>query len=111
MMIAGALDQIATVYTENASTGRYTDLANSGLACRLMHLNLQPAATSSDRAEFAAMRDMMFDPDYAMPEQCQVEVDGVRWQPRPGTFGAFRDWNGDLVYRRATVLRQQVSSF
>lgn len=107
MILDTALDQRANVYTGASGTGRYTVLAKSNLSCRLMHLNIRLVPTAIDRAELSAMRDMMFDPDYVMPEQCQVEVDGIRWQPKPGTFGAFRDWNSNVVYRNCQVLRQQ----
>lgn len=110
-MIAEAFDQVADVYTEHAVTGRYTVLAKSRLACRLSHIPLNRVQRSGDRAELAAMRNMLFDPEYAMPEQCQVAVDGVRWQPMPGTFGAYRDWNSELVYRRADVIRVQTTAF
>jgi hypothetical protein len=110
-MIDGAFDQLCDVYSANATTGRFNVLEKSGLACRLIHVNVQPAATSGDRAELAAIRDMIFDPAYTMPEQCQVVVDGITWGPVPGTFGAFRDWNSTVIYRRAQVVRQQTSAF
>lgn len=105
------LDQRANVFTPATVSGRYTVLAKANLACRLLHVNRVPAATASDRDELAARRDLIFDPDYLMPEKCQLDVDGIRWTPQAGTFGAFRDWNGDVIYRRANLIRQQVTSF
>lgn len=105
------LDQTANIYAESATTGLYTTLVKTGLACRLIHLNLRLAGSSNDRAELAGQRDMLFDPEYQMPEQCQVEVDGVRWQPKPGTFEALRNWTSDVSYRKCQVERQQTVSF
>ncbi len=111
MFTLNFLDQVGTVYTEAATSGRYTVLAKSNLACRLIHMPLRHVTTGSDRAKLAGMRNLMFDPEYIMPEECQVEVDGVRWQPKPGTFGAYRDWNSNVAYRRCDAVRQQVGSF
>lgn len=57
------------------------------------------------------MRNLIFDPDYMMPENCQVEVDDIRWQPSAGTFGAYRDWASNIAYRRCDAMRVQVNSF
>lgn len=100
------LDQLATVFIENPTTGLYDTLAKARLDCRLAHVNVQPATGGNERAELAALRDMLFDPNYVMPENCQVDVDGVRWQPVVGTFGAFRGPSSQTVYRRCDVVRQ-----
>jgi hypothetical protein len=98
------LDQTATVYTEGAG-GNHTTVARSGLRCRLAHVNRQPAATSAERAELAALRNMLWEPGYVLPETAQVEVDGVRWNPIPGTFGALRGPSSAVVYRRCDLIR------
>jgi hypothetical protein len=98
------LDQTAVVYTEHATTGLYSVVAKTGLKVRLAHI--RGGETAGDRAELSATRNMLFEPDYVMPETAQVEVDGIRWQPKPGTFEALRDWNSNIVYRRADVVRQ-----
>jgi hypothetical protein len=105
------LDQQADVFVAEANSGRYTVLTKSQLACRLVHMPLRHVSTGADRAELAGMRNLIFDPEFILPEECQVEVDGTRWSPRPGTFGAYRDWNSNLAYRRCDVVRQQVSAF
>lgn len=111
-MIGFEFDQVATIYNENAGTGRYTDVVKSGLACRLIDLpQVSRFQRQTERSELAAMKIMMFDPDYVLSEQSQIEIDGVRWQPFPGSFSAYRDWNSDLVYRRCDVFRQQTTSF
>lgn len=105
------LDQLGDVYTEAPVSGRYTILAKTRLACRLVHMPLRHISTGADRAELAGMRNLIFDGTYEMPEQCQVMVDGTRWQPKPGTFGAYRDWNSDVSYRRCDATRVQTTSF
>lgn len=96
------LDQIATVYTPSVSTGVYTVLAKSGLACRLA-LTSVSGDMGPSRAEDDGTRRLLWDPDYTMPEEAQVEVDGERWNIRAGTLAAPRDLSGAVVYRRAEV--------
>lgn len=100
------LDQTATIYTEHASTGLYSVVDRSDLACRLVHVDIGGAQSGGARAELAALRSMLFEPDYVMPETAQVEVSGIRWQPVAGTFGAFRGPSGTVEYRRCDVVRQ-----
>lgn len=105
-VIEASLDQTAIVYTADSNTGRYTTSVNSSLACRLLHIPLNRAQRQQDRAELAGMRHMMFDPTFVMDEHSQIDVDGVRWEPLPGSFGAFRDWHGVVIYRSCDILRQ-----
>lgn len=99
------LDQTMDTYTADPTTGQYTVLAQAGVRCRLMHVNRQPAATAADRAELGALRDLIWEPSYVLPETAQVEVESVRWNPVAGTFGAYRGPSGALVYRRADAMR------
>ena len=103
------LDELADVYIETTATGKFTTLVRSSLSCRLLHIPLQRAQNQTERKELAALRNMIFEGDYQMPEACQIEVDGVRWEPRVGTTIAYRDWNGEITYRRCDVFRQQVN--
>jgi hypothetical protein len=105
------LDQLASVYVETAATGKYTTLSQSNVACRLVNIPLNRIQRPADRRELSAMRDMLFDPAVSLPEQCQIEVDAVRWQVLPGTFAEYRDWNSNIAYKRCDVLRQEVNSF
>ena len=99
------LDQFATVYGENATTGAYTDTLKTGLRCRLAHIPNQPPATAPDRAELAAIRNLLWESDYVLPETAQVEVNGTRWNVVAGTFVAYQGPGGAVVYRRADVRR------
>lgn len=100
------LDQTCTVYGENAVTGMYDTVLRSGLKCRFVHITLRPAATGDARAELAAMRHVQWEAGYVMPENVQLEQSGVRWQPRPGTFSAWRGPAGTVIRRSADAVRQ-----
>lgn len=80
-------DQLATVYTPG-SGGDYTVTARSNLACRLALVSAESAAGGAERAELLRMRRLLWDVDYALPDDCQVEVDGQRWNPQVGTQAA-----------------------
>lgn len=89
---AAVLTMRATVYTRTANTGPYNVAARTGLACRLDTVNVQPAATGAQRADLAALRTLMWDVDYALPDQgVQIEVTapayyaGQRWNVQAGT--------------------------
>jgi hypothetical protein len=88
------LSQTATVYGENAQTGRYTTVLRENLSCRLTIIGSGHARTADGRAELAALRRLVWDPSYVLPEFAQVEVAGVvdedgnphRWNPVSGSF-------------------------
>lgn len=103
-MIPGMIDT-ATVYTEHASTGAYTVVARANLRCRLAHVSRQPAATATDRAELGAMRRLLWEAGYAMPEHARVEIGGVRWSIVAGTLAAYRGPAGTVTHRSADVVR------
>lgn len=110
-VIDGGFDQFCDVYSANPTTGRFNVLQKAGLACRLIHVDLRFATSTAARAELMEIRDLLFDGSYTMPEQCQVDIGGVRFQPEAGTFEALRDWNSVVAYRKCQVVRQQTSSF
>lgn len=98
------LDQTATVYTPSGTTGAYTVVDKTGLACRLA-LSSVSTDMGPSRAEADGARRLLWDPDYVMPEEAQVEVDGERWNIQAGTLAAPRDLTGGVVYRRAEVTK------
>lgn len=106
------LTQLATVYTENATTGRYTDVLLNALPCRVIRpKNLATAAASSaSRAELLAERDLWWPAGTILPEQCRVLVDGVTYQPRAGTFESIGD-GATVAIRRGALVRIQTTSF
>lgn len=108
------LDQKATIYGRAGSSGPYTTVLRANLACRLAHLNRQPAATGQQRTELAGIRVFLWDPEYALPEYSQIEVAGVtgpdgvtpaRWNVRAGTIATLRGPSGQASYRQADVVR------
>lgn len=96
----------ATVYGEDAGTGAYTTVVQAALACRLAHVNVNPGQTGAERSELAALRRLLWDPSYVMPETAQIEVSGIRWGPVAGTFAAMRGPSGQVSYRACDVVRQ-----
>lgn len=98
------LNKTATVYTPHASTGAYTVLAKSNLACRLAH-KLSPAPGADERAELTARRRLLWDEDYTMPENAQVEIDSERWNVQPGTIDKLTDLTSSVIYRRCDVVK------
>lgn len=108
--LATTWDQLATVYGENATTGRYTTVLYTDMPCRLQPVALQPS-NAGDRAELMARRDFYYPPSYLILETSQFEVDNIRWQPEPGTFVDLRAGASPVLEKRCTVLRQQVTSF
>lgn len=114
MSLPPGFDQRATVYGRDGSTGRYTTVLTSNLACRLAHLNRQPAATGNQRAELAGIRVFLSDPAYTIPENAQIEVVGVtgpdgvtpaRWNVRAGTLATMRGPSGAASFRQCDVTR------
>jgi hypothetical protein len=107
-------DQRATIYGRNTGTGRYTDLLKADLACRLAHVNRQAGATGAQRAELAGLRTFLWDSAYSLPENAQIEVDGVtgpdgatpaRWNVRSGTLATLRGPSGQASYKQCDVTR------
>lgn len=99
-------DATATVYTADPTTGAWTVVAQSNLPCRLLLLPRQPGETNQDRAERAALRRFRFDPSYALPASCQIEVDGVRWNPIAiNGYEAVKNPNGTVAWFRCDVLK------
>lgn len=110
---ARLLNQIAIVYEENQSTGLFDIVRYPSLACRLVQPITASIATlpMADRAELMAGRDFWWDASIELSEQCQVEIDGVRWQLRPGTFQAPKPDGTTVTSRRCMAARIQTVSF
>lgn len=104
------LDQTAQLFTEDATTGQYT-VPGASFPCRLAHNRTGQGETDATRVELASQRRLIWGPDPALPEHCEVEVEAVRWRPVAGSFGRYRDWASRPVYRVALVTRQQQAAF
>lgn len=96
----GLVDR-ATVYTENVVSGTYDVVAKSNLRCRLEHVG--GGSTVAERAELAEIRHLVFDIGYEMPEDCEILIDGKRWNPQAGTFGRLRGPNSRKSLRFVDV--------
>lgn len=80
---AAWLDKTVIVYTQHATTGEYSVVANASLSCRLKPASRQAAATAGDRRELADLRRLTWPASYTMPAECQIAVasglDAGRW--------------------------------
>jgi len=101
----GLIDR-ATVYTPDPTTGRFTVVATSGLRCRLAHVSGEAGASRLERAELAALRNLIWEPGYVMPEEARVLIDGVTYALTPGTYKALRGPSGAITrYRQCDAVR------
>jgi hypothetical protein len=101
------LDKTCDIYTE-AAGGDWATVAQADLPCRLGIVSAKGAGSAPERAELTAIRRLVWGPDYDMPERCQVEVDGIRYNPVPGSFTA-PTWpgSGAVVYRSCDLVRAE----
>lgn len=100
----GLID-VARVYTPDPTTGNYTVLAKSDLACRLTLVSAMSVDSGPGRAELVDERRLLWEPSYVLPDTAQVEVSGLRYNVQPGTLAAVRDPSGAVEYRRAKVVK------
>jgi hypothetical protein len=91
-IVRSILTMRATIYSRTNNTGPYNLAVKTGLACRLDTVNMQPAATSANRADLAAIRTFAWDAEYTLPATgVQIEVTspahyaGQRWNVQAGT--------------------------
>lgn len=97
------LDQRATVYTADGS-GDYTVTAKSNLPCRLIVQGVRSAeAPADERADPARNTFLMWGPDYTMPSNAQVAIDGQRYNVQPHTVAKPRNALSAVEYQRAMV--------
>lgn len=99
------LDQSATVYTPNGTTGAFDVAAKSGLACRLAYIQEGGTGIGGEREDIGSRRRLLWAENYTMPDTAQIEVDSQRWNVLAGTFGQLRGPFGGVVYRRCEVVR------
>lgn len=97
----GLVDR-ASVYTENPGPGGVYDvLVKTNLHCRLEHVG--GGQSVSDRAAMREIRHLVFEISYNMPEDCEILIDGQRWNPIPGTFARMRGVNNRRIIRAVDV--------
>lgn len=93
------MPQSMNVWTENTGTGptggRFDVLALSGVACRIFATTI--GRGEPIRAEDLAHRQVNWDAAQPLPSHnVQLEIDGERWQPVPGTIRARRGIAGEV---------------
>src|SRR4030095_12494235 len=104
MAIIGFRDRV-TVYTRDGN-GTYTTVHAADVPCSLIDLATSPGSTAAQRQELGAMRGLIWDVGYDLPDEyAQIEVDGTRWNVRAGTVHRARFPSGTPLYRYADVMR------
>jgi hypothetical protein len=99
------LTQTATVYARGV-TGSFDVVVKSGLACRLLLVNVAPASSGGERSELAGRRVLCWDAAYTMPQYSQVDVEGLRWNlAATNAFETLDGPDGTPAYKRADVVR------
>lgn len=99
------LDQTASVYTPDPTTGAFTVLAKSGLICRLAFIDYGGSDIGGEREDIGSQRRLLWAEAYSMPNTAQIEVSSERWNVLDGTFGQIRGPDGTVAYRRCEVTR------
>jgi hypothetical protein len=92
-IVRKVLTMRATVWGRTGGSGAFNNALRTDLPCRLDTVNIQPAATSTERTALASLRTFMWDTTYTLPEQgTQIEITNVpiyatqRWNVQAGTF-------------------------
>lgn len=98
------LDKTATVYTPDPTTGDWTVVNKTGLRVRLA-LTSVSGDMGPNRAEAAGARRLLWRPDYAMPADAQLEINGQRWNVIAGSLAEPTGLDGAEVYHRCEVIR------
>lgn len=96
------LDQLATVYTRGPD-GTHTVAGLSEVPVRVCSVSTEGAGL--ERAELAGARRLLWGPEEALPEGCEVEVQGERWTVQRGTQARWRGPDGGVVYQSADLVR------
>lgn len=105
LLLPTLLPQRATVYGYTSGSGTFATVLASDLRCRVQHVS--GGQTQGQRAELFALRSILFDPAYAMPEDAIVEVEGVRYDPIEGTFRHLKDGASVVRVVDAVVVRDE----
>ena len=105
LLLPTMLPQRATVYGYTSGSGTYDTVLASDVRCRVLHVS--GGQTQGQRAEMLALRSILFDPAYAMPDDVHVAVDGVRYDPVEGTFRHLKDGVGVVRAVDAVVVKDE----
>lgn len=103
MQIMG-LNTTAVVYTAD-SDGDYTVVANAALVCRLTNKGrMGDGDGGNERAEDSQNRRLIWQADYAMPDNAQVLANGVRWNVVAESFAEMKGLGTTVMYRRCDLI-------
>jgi hypothetical protein len=102
-----------TVYGRNPSTGQFTEVIVSDVACRLV-VRDRGAHAVGDRREPAALHALMWDAAVAVAEDARIEVAGLkgadgttpaRWTVERGSLAVMRGPGRATLHRCCNVVR------
>jgi hypothetical protein len=99
------LNKTAIVYAQNDVDRKYTVPIKTDLKVRIAHLRARLATGTADRDELLARRHILWEATYELPERCQLEIDGIRWNPVAGTHGTFSGPAEVDRYKRCDAVR------
>ena len=100
------LNVIATVYVANgAEDGAFTTVAKTHLLCRRGNKGRVGQGREGTRDEEVQNRRLLWSEPWAMPNNAQVDVDGVRWNVVADTYAAMSGLTAEILYRRCDVVR------
>lgn len=97
------LNSTAVVYTPHATTGAYTVVANAGLTCRLANKGQAGQGAAEERDELVQNRRLLWRTAYTMPNDAQIEVEGVRWNVIPNSYSELKGLGSAVRYRRCDL--------
>ena len=99
------LNDTAVVYTAN-SDGDFTVVGRAALVCRLTNKSgrMGDGDGGNERGEDSQNRRLIWEADYAMPDNAQIQVGGVRWNVIAETYAAMRGMGTAVMYRRCDVI-------
>lgn len=103
-MLLLLLQERATVYVEDATTGDYDVLVRSSLPCQRVNLIRRGDTVTIDRVELLGQRTLYYDPDFTMDDRAQVEIDGERWNVLANT-NSEPVYRGGVAYRSCAIAR------
>lgn len=100
------LNQLADVYTQSPSGGRYTVLEQAQVPVRKMPLDSFRSSNGLDRSELSARQQICWDASYApSTEFVQFEIAGARWQATRGSFQEITRRGPAVIFRQCEASR------
>lgn len=93
----------ATVYTGDG----WNTVYQTGVPCRLEAVQSQEATSGGQRAELAAARSLYYHPNYAIPNNARIKIDGrpERYQVRANSQTPYPEDSATPAWWQCDVVR------